>query len=174
VTLASGARTHALLPRLPPTVSFARLGGMLLIWAQALYVFTRGGRAHAVVAQSGDGHVRCIPAWLEGALAFPARATLGRLAAAWWAACLPPMAAPDWSWLPRRAQTTRTASASVSNLAGRAAGGYCHGDRSGWFGRSHTALERGTAHPGALTFLPGHSPGTFPGRCSSPFRRTCS
>jgi hypothetical protein len=68
--------------------------GMLLIWAQALYVITRGGPAIVPVLASlamGTFAAYLLGLW-EGALAFPAAPSqwVGWIRGTWWAACLAP------------------------------------------------------------------------------------
>lgn len=68
--------------------------GMLLIWAQALYVITRGGRGFVSVLAAlamGTFAVYLLGLW-EGALAFPRAPErwVGWLRGTWWAACLAP------------------------------------------------------------------------------------
>src|SRR5215210_8309661 len=68
--------------------------GMLLIWAQALYVTTRGGgRLVAVLTALGMATfaVYLLGLW-EGALAFPETPSrwIGWLRATWWSTCIAP------------------------------------------------------------------------------------
>jgi hypothetical protein len=68
--------------------------GMLLIWAQALYVITRGGRA--LVPMLAALAMAMLAAYLlglwEGALSFPAAPSrwVAWVRGTWWAACLAP------------------------------------------------------------------------------------